>query len=219
MANIFPKSANLWPIKIAFGLLCIGAVMVTGIWYYFTPKYTHVGYEPIQPIAFSHNLHADQLGLECRYCHSFTEEAAHANIPTTQTCNNCHRPGGVQWDNPKLAVLRESIEQNKPIRWVQVHRLPDFVYFNHSAHFERGIHCSMCHGKDIRFQEVISQVEPLSMGFCLDCHRAPEKYIRPIFALPDPTSKPSQKNKGKTGKQLVEEWSVHPPTNCSGCHR
>lgn len=219
MANIFPRSANLWLLKIGLSLTSLAVLILMAIWYYFTPRYTRVGYEPQQPIAFSHGLHMDQLGMDCRYCHSFVDEAAHANIPTTQTCYNCHRPGGVRWDSPKLAVLRESIEQNKPIRWVQVHQLPDYVYFNHSVHFNRGIHCSRCHGKDIRFQQVISQVEPLSMGFCLECHRHPEKYILPIFTLPYPTGKPNPKNQDKTGQQLVSEWNVHPPTNCSGCHR
>lgn len=220
MANIFPKSANILPIKIGFGLACLGVLVVAGVWYYFTPKYTRVGYQPQQPVAYSHALHVGQLGMDCRYCHSFVDQAAHANIPNSQTCNNCHKQGGVQWENPKLAVLRESVEKNIPIQWKQIHLVPDYVYFNHSAHVNRGVSCVSCHGQ-INEMEVVWQDKPLSMGWCLECHRAPENNLRPLNKVYDLnwTAASEGKNQLEVGKQLVAEWNVRPPTNCAGCHR
>lgn len=220
MANIFPKSANILPIKIGIALACLGLLVVAAVWYYFTPKYTRVGYQPQQPISYSHALHVKQLGMDCRYCHSFVDQAAHANIPNSQTCNNCHKQGGVQWDNPKLSVLRESVEKNVPIQWKQVHLVPDYVYFNHSAHVNRGVSCISCHGK-VKDMEVVSQEKPLSMGFCLECHRAPAANLRPLNKVYDLdwTAESEGKNQAEVGKQLVGEWNVRPPTNCAGCHR
>lgn len=220
MANIFPKSANILPIKIGFALTCIGILIVAGMWYYFTPKYTRVGYQPQQPVSYSHALHVGQLGMDCRYCHSFVDQAAHANIPNSQTCNNCHKQGGVQWDNPKLAVLRESIEKNIPIHWRQIHQTPDYVYFNHSAHVSRGVSCVSCHGQ-INQMEVVYEAKPLSMGWCLECHRAPEKNLRPLNKVYDLdwTAASEKKTQLDVGLKLVNEWNVHPPTNCAACHR
>ena len=117
MANIFPRSSNLLPIKIVICALVLGGAVTAGVTYYFTPKYTRVGYQPVQPVPFSHNIHAGQLGMDCRYCHSFVEVAAHSNVPTTQVCMNCHQ--SVQKDNPKLAPLRESWRTGQPVEWVQ----------------------------------------------------------------------------------------------------
>ena len=113
MANIFPRSSNLLPLKIVFCLLVLGGAVSSGMWYYFTPKYTRVGYQPTQPVPFSHKIHAGQLGMDCRYCHSFVETAAHSNVPTTQVCMNCHNQ--VQKDNPKLQAVRDSWQTGKPI--------------------------------------------------------------------------------------------------------
>src|ERR1700760_714898 len=132
MANIFPRSSNWLPIKIVICLGVLSTAVSLGMTYYFTPKYTRVGYQPVQPVPFPHNIHVDQLGMDCRYCHSFVEVAAHSNVPTTQVCMNCH--GQIQKDNPKLAPIRDSWLTGKPVEWVQIHKTPDFVYFNHSAH-------------------------------------------------------------------------------------
>ena len=137
MANIFPRGSNLLPLKIVLCVLVLVPAVSLAMWYYFTPKYTRVGYQPAQPVPFPHDVHVAQLGMDCRYCHSFVEVAAHSNVPTTQVCMNCHSQ--VQKDNPKLAPLRESWATGKPIEWVQVHKTPDYVYFNHSAHVNRGV--------------------------------------------------------------------------------
>src|SRR3954470_14348875 len=145
MAEIFPKWTNRLPLMIIVGVLLVGGAATAGVWYYMSPKYARVGYQPVQPVAFPHNVHVDQLGMDCRYCHSFVEVAAHSNIPTTQVCMNCHSQ--VQKDNPKLKPLVDSWQTGLPVEWVQIHKTPDFVYFNHSVHVNRGVSCVSCHGR------------------------------------------------------------------------
>ena len=218
MANIFPRSSNFLPLKvIACGAVTV-PLIVAAVWYYFTPKYTRVGYMPTQPVPFSHALHVGQLGMDCRYCHSFVEVGGTANIPTTQTCMNCHSQ--VKKDSPKLAAVRESWEIGKPIPWVKIHQAPDYVYFNHSVHVNRGISCQNCHG-NINRMEVVYHAEPQSMGWCLECHRNPEQYIRPVEHVFNLDWKPEMigEKQETLGKKLVAEWHVHPPQNCAACHR
>lgn len=181
MANIFPRWTNYVPIKIA---ICIGALavsIVAAFEYYGTPKAQRVGYMPDQPIPYDHELHVNQLGLDCRHCHSFVEKAGHSNIPVAQTCANCHHPtlGGVKSDSPRLKPLIDAIDHKKPIRWVKVHALPDYAYFNHSAHINRGVSCVECHGR-VDQMRVVYHAKSLSMGMCIECHRAPEKVLRPL---------------------------------------
>src|SRR5882757_11291507 len=175
MANIFPRGSNILPLKIVLcGFVLVNAVSL-GMWYYFTPKYTRVGYQPNQPIPFPHDVHAGQLGMDCRYCHSFVEVAAHANIPTTQVCMNCHAQ--VQKDNPKLKAVVDSWQTGRPIEWVQIHKTPDYVYFNHSVHVNRGVSCVSCHDR-VDQMETVYHAKSHAMKFCLDCHRAPEMGLR-----------------------------------------
>lgn len=232
MANIFPRWSNLLPLKIAFCLGTVGAGVVLAFNYYATPKAQVVGYQPTQPIPFSHKIHVDQLGLDCRYCHSFVDVAGHSNVPTGNTCWNCHQH--VQKDSPKLAPLHVSMDpahpryDGKPIEWVRVHKAPDYVYFNHSAHVNRGISCQSCHG-DVNKMEVVHQAESHSMGWCLDCHRAPEEHLRPLeevynFNYGDEDAKKyvadgSVETTKDLGKKLKETFNVHPKTSCTTCHR
>jgi hypothetical protein len=218
MANLFPRSFNLLPLKIGVGLGVIGALVVTGVTYYFTPKYTRVGYMPTQPVPFSHNIHVSQLGMDCRYCHSFVEVGSHSNVPSTQTCMNCHSQ--VKKDSPKLAAVRESWETGKPIPWVRIHQAPDYVYFNHAVHVNRGVSCYHCHG-NVNKMEVVWHDQPQSMGWCLDCHRNPEKYLRPPEHIYNLDWKPEDigEKQETLGPRLVAEWHVNPPQNCNACHR
>ncbi|QSR89561.1 cytochrome c3 family protein [Methylacidiphilum caldifontis] len=218
MGNLFSRSSNDLPPKIVLGIAVLGLLLVIGISYYFTPKYSRVGYMPTQPIPFDHSLHTAQLGLDCRFCHSYVEKSGFSNLPTTQTCMNCHRQ--VKMDSPKLAPLRESWETGKPIQWVRIHQLPDYVYFDHSAHVNRGISCVSCHGQVNRMKEVYHD-KPLSMSWCLDCHRNPEYFIRPQDKVFDMDWKPEHEGKEQItmGKKLVEEMGIHPPENCDACHR
>src|SRR5690606_1898650 len=153
----------------------LATAAVTGVTYYFTPKYTDVGYQPTQPVPFPHSVHAEQLGIDCRYCHTDVDKSWYSNVPTASVCMNCHNQ--VLAQDPRLALVRERHTNSVPIPWVQIHNLPDFVYFNHAVHVNRGISCIECHGEVNKMDEV-RQVEPLSMSFCLECHRNPADKIR-----------------------------------------
>ncbi len=236
MANIFPRWTNLLPLKIAIcgGALAMSAVL--GFTYFATPKTLDVGYQPNQPIPFDHSLHVEQLGMDCRYCHSFVEVSGHSNVPSSNTCWNCHQH--VKRDSPRLEPLRRAIDQSyekydgKPIEWVKIHKVPDYAYFNHSAHVNRGISCQSCHGQ-INEMRVVYQAENLSMGWCLDCHRAPENHLRPleqVFNLKYNAAEYLKENKvldkngqpittqKELGLKLKEQWNIHPKESCTTCH-
>jgi hypothetical protein len=222
MSAIFPKWTNRLPLMILIGGGLTASAVTAGVWYYFTPKYTRVGYQPLQPVAFSHATHVDQLGMDCRYCHSAVEKSWFSNIPASSTCMNCHNQ--VLKEDPRLALVRETAASGKPIPWVQIHKTPDYVYFNHAVHVNRGISCVECHGQIDKMEEVY-HAKPFSMSFCLDCHRDPGSKIRPLDKVTDLNWKPSddpsvaaQKQKA-SGKEMVEHWRVESLQNCSACHR
>ncbi len=203
MGNFFPRWSNWVPLQIAvcLGFLVVGVVF--GATYYFTPKYTRVGYEPTQPVAFSHKQHVGELGLDCRYCHSYIEQSSHANVPTNQTCYNCHGPDNAQVkkDSPKLEMVRNADKNGHPIQWTKVHKAPDYVYFNHSVHLARGVSCVSCHGQ-INEMEVVKHAESQSMGWCLDCHRNPENKLRPLDQITNLTYKPEDLGREQFYKNL-----------------
>ena len=225
MANIFPKGVNQTVIKAGAALSIVGALATLAVWYYFTPKYSRVGYQPVQPVHFQHDIHVGQLGLDCRYCHSYVEVSGHSNFPATQTCMNCHRD--IQKNNPKLQPVRDSWATGRPVAWVKIHNVPDYAYFNHSAHVNRGVSCVSCHGK-VNEMNVVFQDQAQSMGWCLKCHRNPENAVRPIAAdTPGGQSPifnlewkvPTGMTQAELGKKLVRDWKINPPTDCAGCHR
>lgn len=197
-------------------LLVLGILYNTFlIGYAGSPKTTDVGYAPIQPVPFQHSLHAGELGLDCRYCHSTVERAAFAAIPTTEVCMNCHSM--VRTTSPRLALVRESYATGLPMQWIKVHDLPEFVYFDHSAHVRRGVGCVSCHGR-VDKMDVVQQAEPLSMSWCLDCHRFPERNLRPPEMATKMTWVPAEDPRA-LGKRLRETNQINPPTDCSTCHR
>jgi hypothetical protein len=217
MSDIFPKWTNRLPLYAGIGAVLIGSAVTAGVWYYFTPKYTRVGYQPVQPVAFSHTIHAGQLNIDCRYCHNGVEKSWYSNIPAATTCMNCHNQ--VLKDDPRLALVRESAATGKQIPWVQIHKLPDYVYFNHSVHVNRGVSCVHCHGQVNKMDEVYHS-KPLSMGFCLDCHRNPAPNLRPPEKVTDLNWTPENGGIPKDfGLKAVHDWKVNSSQNCSACHR
>jgi hypothetical protein len=213
---IFPKWSNkVLPIVFFFVLGPSITAAVAATWYYATNKHIEVGFMPVQPVDYSHKLHAGDMGMDCRYCHFTAERSWFAAVPPTETCMNCHWK--VRTDSVKLLPVRESYGNDTPIPWVRVHNLPDYVYFNHSAHLAAGVGCVNCHGRIDQMPRVM-QAQPLSMGWCLECHRNPAPAVGDPAAVTDMTFKPDS---SKDGKVAVAKngRELHPPTHCSGCHR
>jgi hypothetical protein len=189
--------------------------LVGAVWYYGSPRYTDVGYAPKQPVPYSHKLHVGQLGLDCRYCHASVEVSPVSNIPPTQVCMNCHHV--VKKDSEWLAPIRESLATGRPMRWIRVHDLPEYAFFNHASHVRAGVGCVSCHGR-IDTMEVVTQVEPLSMGWCLDCHRNPTPHLRPVEEVTNMEWFPPS-DQAELAMQAMTDLSIAPPVDCSGCHR
>lgn len=212
---LFPKWTNLVRPVLAGALVVVPALAVALVWFGFSPATTDVGYQPQQPVPYSHALHVGKLAIDCRYCHTTVERAAFAAIPPTQTCMNCH--ARVRTTSPKLALVRESYASGLPIPWVKVHDLPDYVYFDHSAHVTRGVGCVECHGR-IDQMEVVGQVHKLSMGWCLDCHRSPDAHLRPP-ELATRMAWVAPEDPAVFGRKLRETNAIRPSEQCSTCHR
>lgn len=214
MAQIFPRKANILPTLSLIASLGGSIIAVLFIWYYFSPEYTDVGYMPEQPVEYSHRFHVGELGLDCQYCHTNVTVAAHSNIPATQTCMNCHSQ--IKRDSDKILPIRESFASGESIEWIKVHHLPDYARFSHAIHTNNGVGCETCHGR-VDQMEVVSQAEPLAMGWCLQCHRQPEQYLRPNSEIT--TMGYSQpENFIERNLQRVLEEGIKPPTICSACH-
>jgi quinol:cytochrome c oxidoreductase pentaheme cytochrome subunit len=179
------------------------------------PNQIDTGYTPIQPLPFSHKQHAGNLGMDCTYCHSTVKKAAFAAVPATEVCMNCHHQ--VYPNSPKLQAVRESYATGEPVPWVKVHRLPDYVYFNHQAHVASGVSCVSCHGRVDQMVEV-KQVSNLSMAWCLSCHKNPAPNVRPVEYLTKLDWQP-EGDPAVLGAQLIQAKGINPPLNCSGCHR
>lgn len=215
VAQVFPRWTNRIPLVIGVAAPLGLVSLIFSVWYWFSPEFTDVGYMPEQPVPFSHKLHAGDMGMDCRYCHNTVEQAAHAAIPPTATCMNCHT--NVKPDSVRLTAVRESWANDEPVEWVKVHMLPDYAYFDHSVHVGAGVGCASCHGR-IDQMPVVYQHEPLSMGWCLDCHRNPEENLRPrsevtnmAWSVTDAAYNPHT--------DPTRSRDVNPPLHCSGCHR
>jgi hypothetical protein len=218
LTQLFPAWTNKLPAA-ATVLAALGApILVFLVWYYFSPWNTDVGYAPVQPVPYSHKLHAGLLGMDCRYCHQNVERGPHATVPSTQTCLNCHSL--IKTDSEKLELVVATNlalatgQEAEPIPWVKVHLLPDYAYFDHSAHVAVGVGCSSCHGR-VDQMEIVRQTQPLSMGWCLECHRNPEKHIRP----PDLITKMDYVHDEAEALRIIKAKNINPPTHCSACHR
>jgi menaquinone reductase, multiheme cytochrome c subunit len=233
----FPRGTNILLFLAILFLLGGAPYAVALVTIGFSPSATDVGYAPDQPVNYSHALHVGQLGMDCRYCHTTVDDAAFAAIPPTQTCMNCHTGIKVVKNNEqsqKLNPVFESWNTGKPIEWVKIHDLPDYSYFNHSAHVNKGVGCVSCHGRIDRM-ETVYQAKPLNMAWCLDCHRQPEKYLRPQDQVTNMNYSPLEdmevKSKGVTdekeaqkivGLRMKSKMDIkdsHFMTSCSTCHR
>ncbi|MGE5608978.1 MAG: cytochrome c3 family protein [Bacillota bacterium] len=216
---VFPRSANyLLPVLV---LLVVGASLYVPVVVGFgaSPKTTAVGYMPQQPVPYSHAIHVGRLGLDCRYCHTSVEKASFAALPATQTCMNCHTT--IKPDSPRLLPVRESWANGTPVQWTKVHSLPGYAYFNHAAHVNKGVGCVSCHGRIDRM-DVVRQVQPLSMSWCLDCHRNPENHLRPVDQVTNMAWVPPDGDQQKLGLALKKQYGIRDSaylTSCSTCHR
>jgi hypothetical protein len=216
MAQTFHRSANTVFVVSLVGLaLLVGGLIGLAYALQGSPYVTRAFEARAQPIQFSHERHVAGNGIDCRYCHTSVETSAFAGIPPTKTCMNCHSEIFSTADF--LAPVRESFRDDRSIHWTRVHDLPDFVYFNHSIHVNKGIGCSTCHGRVDRMP-LMFQVQTLQMSWCLDCHRNPEKYVRPRAAVYQ-MDYVAPANQASLGPQLVAEYRIQKLTSCSTCHR
>ena len=180
-----------------------------------SPYITDVGVARSQPVPFSHKHHVGDDGIDCRYCHTSVEESSFAGIPPTKTCMNCHTQ--IWSDSPMLEPVRESFRSGKSIQWTRVHNLPGFVYFDHSIHIHKGVGCSTCHGR-VDTMPLTWRENTLYMDWCLECHRAPERYVRPRQYVFNMDYQPSV-DQITLGEKLVKEYRIRKLTSCSTCHR
>lgn len=238
MPQYFPPNSNAFAKWSIIGGLIFFTLILTCLAIYVRSYRNRVNVPVSQPIPFSHALHAGELGVDCRYCHSSVEVAANANIPPVETCMTCHSQ--IRQGSPRLYPLYASWDQAIPgvndtksleagtdapapsserLEWNRVHDLADFVYFNHSAHVNKGVGCSSCHG-EVNRMEGMWKNEQMSMGWCLECHRAPEKHVRPIDEVFNVNYK-KPGNQLALGQQLVEEYHINTGklAQCSTCHR
>jgi hypothetical protein len=216
MPALFSRSSN----TVIRALLGLGALMLVGlpilliVWVRM-PLVTGQHSAPAQPVEFSHQIHVKGLRIDCRYCHSTVERTAVAGMPSTQTCLPCHNRA---WrSGPLFAPVRRSLANSKPIPWIRVNRLPDFVYFDHAIHVNKGVGCESCHGR-VDLMTRIEQSAPLTMGWCLDCHRNPQPRLRPVAEMTTmgyrmPESQP------ELGAELARAYHVRQPVTCTACHR
>jgi hypothetical protein len=219
MSQVFPKSANPWSkaslIALLVALLGLGwTILAVQRSDYVTGAHSFVE----QPVQFSHQHHVGGIGIDCRYCHSSVEFGPAAGIPPTKTCINCHSQ--IWSTSPYLEPVRASFREGRPLRWVRVHDLPDFVYFNHSIHVKKGIGCETCHGRVDRMPLVV-QVASLQMEWCIDCHRDPSRYVRPTSEITTMGYRPAV-DQAVLGPELVRRYRIAGPehlTSCSVCHR
>jgi hypothetical protein len=216
MPQIFRPSANtLSKLSLASILMLVGGLiglaMLLGRSSYVTRANEYVE----QPVQFSHQHHVLDDGIDCRYCHTSVETSSFAGIPPTKTCMNCHSQ--IWQTAPILEPVRASFREDKPMRWVRVHDLPDFVYFNHSIHIKKGMGCESCHGR-LDQMPLTRQVQSLQMEWCLNCHRNPQDFVRPrteVFTMGYRPTVPQS----VLGPQLVQEYGIRSLTSCSTCHR
>jgi hypothetical protein len=216
MAQVFsPRLVLLLKLGALAVLVCFAAGVLA--WRASISPHPAIGAPVEQQVPFSHKHHVADVGLDCRYCHASVEQSAFAGMPATKTCMTCHSQ--LFTDSPVLAPVVSSLQSGDPMRWNRVHDLPDFAYFNHSIHVAKGVGCTTCHGAIDRMP-LTWRTASLEMQWCLDCHRAPQKYLRPREQVFEPDWQPGP-NQLALGQSLVERYRIHTAslTDCSICHR
>jgi hypothetical protein len=219
MSQIFGRRMNFISRFTIFGfVLVVAAVAIAAGEIVRSPWLTEAHVVRVQPVPFSHKHHVGDDGIDCRYCHTSVEDSSFAGIPPTKTCMNCHSQ--IYFDSPTLEPVRQSFRNNIPLEWARVNNLPDFVYFDHSIHLNKGVGCVTCHGP-VDEMPLMRRENTLTMEWCLDCHRDPARFIRPrdqVFALHWQPSEPQR----SLGSRLMKDYRVRPADelmNCSTCHR
>lgn len=217
MRPLFPPWANsaLWAVTIALLVFVLGVPVAIMI-YVRTPYVTDRTKEVEQPVPFDHRHHVLDDGIDCLYCHYLADRSEWAGVPPTELCMNCH--GQIWGDAPLMQPIRESFFTGRPIPWKRVNWVPDFVFFNHEVHIHRGVGCVSCHGR-VDEMAVVHAAETLHMKWCLECHREPEKFLRPLDQITNMDWALSPDEQLRLGRELKEKLSIVPPTTCTGCHR
>jgi len=219
MPQIFHRSTNTYSRITIFGAVFILGFLTSVFTVLDRSAYaTRQAEVREQPIPFSHAHHVGALGIDCRYCHTTVETSSFANLPPTKTCMNCHSQ--IWLTSPTLEPVRASFRDDKSIAWTRVHDLPDYVYFNHSIHINKGVGCETCHGR-VDQMPLMSQQHTLQMEWCLNCHRNTEKYIRPREFVTTMGYQPAG-DQEEIGRRLQKEYNIQDVrllTSCSTCHR
>ena len=216
--QVFPPSTNTISRVSIFGAAFFAVGLLFVVYTIFrSPYVTQVNVTLDQPVPFSHEHHVSGLGLDCRFCHTSVETSKFAGIPATETCMTCHSQ--IWANSPMLEPVRTSMRTNEPIRWNRVHDLPDYAYFDHSVHVNKGVGCVSCHGQ-VDKMPLTWKAEPMTMEWCLGCHREPEKHLRPTEEVFNMSWVPP-KNQLELGRELVKKQHVPVDrlTNCYVCHR
>jgi hypothetical protein len=221
VAAIFSRSTDSRVRQAVVGVIVGLGLFVVGWYYYALPSYTRVGYRPQQPVPFSHEQHVGQLGIDCTYCHSQVFDSPHANVPTSQTCMNCHNKekANVKGNSPYLQPVYNSFKSGLPVEWKRVHKLPEYAYFNHAVHVNKGVSCVSCHGR-VNEMKVVVHDQVLSMGWCLRCHNEPAPSLRPVTEVTNLTWAPAgSRTRDEIGREIKKDLQVNPPMHCQSCHR
>ena len=216
MAQLFHRSANsLAKVSIAGAGILAGTILIAAYSLDRGSYTTDVAVVKDQPVPFSHKHHITDDGIDCRYCHTSVETSAFAGLPATEICMSCHSQ---IWSNAAiLEPVRASFRTGESLSWTRVHDLPEFVYFNHSIHINKGIGCASCHGR-VDLMPLTFKVNTLYMNWCLECHRDPWKYVRPREQVFNMTYEPPA-NQEEYGRKLVKEYKIQSLTDCWTCHR
>jgi len=228
MTGLFPKWVNSMPTLLALAVIGGGVTTVGAVWYYFTPSYWEVGYMPTQPgSGFDHQKHAGKLGIDCRYCHTKIEKSPEANVPNVATCYGCHAENRLSTEfvrDERVQFIRSAYAEDRTIQWHRIHKLPDYVRnFPHHVHLKAGVSCYSCHGQ-IMGMPVVYQAKPLSMGWCLECHRDPGKRLVPPDKVTKLTWVEHELDARAAGHSSVDVDALlgslrrEPPQYCGACH-